>query len=145
MQRVGRNRSPLFLNRDLVPPGKSKRHGFVNFEEAEAAQKCVSAFNGTGTLAAAGEKIDVVEHLKKSERFPTATCAKPHHFKVRFALQSRAFHVHLVCSLAGCTVRYSVRRLGSAHLQLLPPPPDARGLKRRQRLRPSARQRKSRC
>ncbi len=70
--------------------GKSKRHGFVNFETAESAMKCISTFNGTGSLAAAGETIDVVEHLKKSERFPTASFAKPFHPKVS-RLLSRAF------------------------------------------------------
>lgn len=63
--------------------GKSKRHGFVNFESAEAAADCISRFNGSASLAAAGETIDVVQHLKKSERFPAATGPKPFYAKVR--------------------------------------------------------------
>ena len=47
--------------------GKSKRHGFCNFETPEAAVKCVDQFNDTETLAMAGEKIGVMQHLKKSE------------------------------------------------------------------------------
>ena len=62
--------------------GKSKRHGFVNFELPEAALKCIQQFNGSSGLAAAGEAIDVVEHLKKNERFASATHVKPFHPKV---------------------------------------------------------------
>ena len=63
--------------------GKSKRHGFVNFETAEAALKCTQLLHGSTPLAAEGETIDVVEHLKKSERFPTAPYTKQHHPKVQ--------------------------------------------------------------
>ncbi len=59
--------------------GKSKRHGFVNFELAEAAIKCVEQFNGSNGLAAAGEAIEVVEHLKKSERFAAPVHVKPYY------------------------------------------------------------------
>ncbi len=62
--------------------GKSKRHGFVNFEAPEAALKCIQQFNGSSGLAAAGEAIDVVEHLKKSERFASAAHVRPFHPKV---------------------------------------------------------------
>jgi polyadenylate-binding protein len=47
--------------------GKSKRHGFCNFETAESAVKCIEQFNDTETIAVAGEKISVVQHLKKSD------------------------------------------------------------------------------
>jgi len=47
--------------------GKSKRHGFCNFETAEYAVKCIEQFNDTETIAVAGEKISVVQHLKKSD------------------------------------------------------------------------------
>jgi hypothetical protein len=63
--------------------GKSKRHGFVNFEQAEAALQCTRQFNGSSDLASQGEQIDVVEHLKKSERFAPAAHAKPFYPKVR--------------------------------------------------------------
>lgn len=64
--------------------GKSKRHGFVNFEAPEAALKCIQQFNGSSGLAAAGEAIDVVEHLKKSERFASAAHVRPFHPKAGF-------------------------------------------------------------
>ena len=63
--------------------GKSKRHGFVNFESAECALQCVQQFNGCTALAAAGETIEVVEHLKKSERFAPAHNKQPYHPKVQ--------------------------------------------------------------
>ena len=47
--------------------GKSKRHGYVNFETPESAVKCIEQFNDSETLAVAGEKIAVVQHLKKTE------------------------------------------------------------------------------
>jgi polyadenylate-binding protein len=47
--------------------GKSKRHGFCNFETAESAVKCIEQFNDTETIAVAGEKISVGQHLKKSD------------------------------------------------------------------------------
>jgi RNA recognition motif-containing protein len=76
--------------------GASKRHGFVNFETSEAAVKCIEMFNGSDTLAAAGETIDVVEHLKKSERFPATAHAKTFRPKVPvFALWLRVRRVTL--------------------------------------------------
>jgi polyadenylate-binding protein len=47
--------------------GKSKRHGFVNFELPEAAVKCIQQFNDSESLAMPGDKIVVVQHLKRSE------------------------------------------------------------------------------
>jgi RNA recognition motif-containing protein len=106
--------------------GVSKRHGFVNFELAEAAVKCIHMFNGSGTLAAAGETIDVLEHLKKSERFPTVAHAKPFRPKVPavFAL-----------FVAACAARHAASRRRSR----------APGRRRRRRRRRSARRRKWLC
>ncbi len=47
--------------------GRSKRHGFVNFESSEAAVKCIQQFNDTEGLAVPGERICVLRHLKRSE------------------------------------------------------------------------------
>jgi len=47
--------------------GKSKRHGFCNFETPEAAVKCMQQFNDTENLAVPGERISVVQHLKRSD------------------------------------------------------------------------------
>jgi RNA recognition motif-containing protein len=118
--------------------GKSKRHGFVNFEAAEAALLCTQQFNGSSGLAAAGEVIDVVEHLKKSERFAPAVHAKPFHPKV-VACPADPPICH---SLTLCVRRLTMR---------LPAPqqPRATGAlgtrRKRQRQRPSARRRKSLC
>ncbi len=49
------------------PDGKSKRHGFVNFELPEAALKCIEQFNDSGNLAIPGDRIMVLQHLKRSE------------------------------------------------------------------------------
>ena len=46
--------------------GKSKRHGFVNFETPESAVKCIEQFNDSVKLAVDGEKIYVVHHHKKA-------------------------------------------------------------------------------
>jgi polyadenylate-binding protein len=47
--------------------GKSKRHGFVNFELPEYAVKCIEQFNDSESLATPGDRIVVVQHLKRSE------------------------------------------------------------------------------
>ena len=47
--------------------GKSKRHGFCNFELPEAALKCIEQFNDSETLSTAGDRIQVLQHLKRSE------------------------------------------------------------------------------
>ena len=47
--------------------GKSKRHGFVNFELPEAAVKCIEQFNDSESLAMLGDRIQVLQHLKRSE------------------------------------------------------------------------------
>ena len=44
--------------------GKSKRHGYVNFETPESAVKMIEQFNDSETLASPGEKIFVGQHLK---------------------------------------------------------------------------------
>jgi polyadenylate-binding protein len=62
--------------------GKSKRHGFVNFETHEAALKCIEQFHNSTTLAAPGETVQVLEHLKKSERFGVPAHTKPFYPKV---------------------------------------------------------------
>jgi polyadenylate-binding protein len=49
------------------PNGKSKRHGFVNFELPEAAVKCIEQFNDSESLAMPGDRIQVLQHLKRSE------------------------------------------------------------------------------
>jgi len=53
------------VNRDAS--GKSKRHGFCNFETPEAAVKCIEQFNDTENLAMAGDRISVMQHLKRSD------------------------------------------------------------------------------
>jgi polyadenylate-binding protein len=47
--------------------GKSKRHGFCNFELPEAALKCIEQFNDSETLSTPGDRIQVLQHLKRSE------------------------------------------------------------------------------
>jgi polyadenylate-binding protein len=47
--------------------GKSKRHGFCNFELPESAVKCIGQFNDSDTLATPGDRIQVMQHLKRSE------------------------------------------------------------------------------
>ncbi len=47
--------------------GKSKKHGFCNFETPEAAKKSIDQLNDSEGLAMPGEKITVVQHLKKNE------------------------------------------------------------------------------
>jgi polyadenylate-binding protein len=47
--------------------GKSKRHGFINFENAESAVKCIEQFNDSESLATPGDRIQVMQHLKRSE------------------------------------------------------------------------------
>jgi polyadenylate-binding protein len=49
------------------PNGKSKRHGFVNFELPEYAVKCIEQFNDSESLAMPGDRIQVLQHLKRSE------------------------------------------------------------------------------
>ena len=50
--------------------GKSKRHGYVNFETPESAVKMIEQFNDSETLAVAGEKIFVCQHQKKGRAKP---------------------------------------------------------------------------
>ncbi len=47
--------------------GKSKRHGFCNFETPESAARCIELFNDSASLALPDEKIIVVRHLKLSD------------------------------------------------------------------------------
>jgi RNA recognition motif-containing protein len=118
--------------------GKSKRHGFVNFEAAEAALKCTQLLHGSTALAAEGEAIDVVEHLKKSERFAPAPYAKQHHPKVpRRRLHPPARRV--------ARLIFSTRRLHTTRLppQQTEPVPGAQGpRKTRQKRLPHARRRR---
>jgi hypothetical protein len=93
--------------------GKSKRHGFVNFEAAEAALKCTQLLHGSTALAAEGEAIDVVEHLKKSERFAPAPYAKQHHPKVSRRRLHPPARRALLFAPAGCLPR--VRRRSRRH------------------------------
>jgi len=57
--------------------GKSKRHGYVNFETPESAVKMIEQFNDSETLASPGEKIFVGQHLKKGRAKPRVADKAP--------------------------------------------------------------------
>jgi len=68
------NMTSAVVHRDAN--GKCKRHGLVNFQLPEAAVKCMEQFNGSDSLCTLGDRIQVVQHLRREDLRQRALAAK---------------------------------------------------------------------